>query len=114
MTRDPQAWLTEVAAWVVRTEDQPGDSVSSPGEPRAHDPLCRPTSLLLRGMGLDGVQRDVEPRANLAPQETRRDASQHRDTGRAGLLDALSCSACSGRSSEFAAGRAEADAVRGP
>ena len=85
--------------------DHPGDSPSS-SRPRAVHPLamCRP-ACALRGMGLDRVQRDAEARANLPPRDTSRDASQHREAGRAGFLDALRFSAYFGRSSEFAAGR---------
>ena len=64
-------------------------------------------------MGLDRVQRDVEPRANLAPRGSR-DASQHREAGRAGFLDALRSSACSADRPNAPLAEAEADDARGP
>ena len=83
--------LAAAAVWAVRAGDHPGDSVELEQAEsfRAHDRIrsrfAAQPALLHTGMGLDRVQRDVQPRANLTPGETSRDASQHREAGRAWL-----------------------------
>ena len=54
----------------------------------------------LAGVGLDGVQRDVELLADLTSGETAREASQHRELGRAGFLDDVAVSDIRSRGGE--------------
>ncbi len=87
-------------------EDHPGDSVAIEqaerfcARDRVRSRCYAQLAVQLADVGLDGVQRDVQPRADLALGETGREAPQHGELGRAGFLD-------EGRSSGIRSGGGE-------